>query len=241
MSADLTKTAVALKHFNKYFLFFLVVFSACDSEDSATLPSKGYDYFPLRRGFYQIYDIDETKYSEVSQPVSSTYQLMTHVIDSFPNTGGGITYVIHRSTRKNENAAWIFLDTWSARTDLQEAILYERNTPFVKLSFPTNIGRIWNGNKFNNEEEDVYELKKKETSYAVKGLIFEDVLIVEQELEEDPIVFTDIRTEVYAKNAGLIYKETTQLQYCTDEFCLNDQIIESGVKLKQEIREYGFK
>jgi hypothetical protein len=39
--------------------------------------------------------------------------------------------------------------------------------------------------------------------------------------------------------AGLIYKEVLQLNYCTDDHCLGQQIINDGIEIKMVIKEYG--
>lgn len=230
-----------MKHFLKYLVVSSIFLSSCGSDESDNIPVLGFEYFPLQKGFYQIYDVEETVYSEVSLPEKEIFQLLTEVADSFPNEKGTTTYVIRRSTRVNENAPWALLDTWSARMEEDELVINEGNIPFVKLAIPLKSGRTWDGNKYNTQKEDVYKVKAIEKSYEVNNRSFNNIVIIEQEHEDDPIVFTDLREEVYAEDVGLVYKEVTQLHYCTKEFCLNDQIIEYGIEYKQTIREYGRK
>jgi hypothetical protein len=229
-----------LKHFYKYLAGLFLIALACDS-DEPKQADIGLDYFPLRTGFYQIYDVDETQYSEVSEPVHLQYEIMTEVIDSFPNTAGNFTYVIHRNKRENETADWQFLDSWSARIDDTEVIQNEGNTPYLKLILPVKNNITWDGNKYNDKGEDVYMLSRVDESYVVGDTTYTKTLMVEQEKNEDPIVFRDIRKEYYARHAGLIYRETTQLNYCTDadKGCLGKQEIESGIVYIQQIKEYG--
>ncbi|MBT1703471.1 hypothetical protein [Chryseosolibacter indicus] len=239
--ADLVKTAIALKHFFKYLALIPFFLSACGSDETDSQPEKGFDYYPLTKGFYQIYDVEETKYSEVADPETLLYQLKHEVVDSFANDAAGITYVVYREKREDEGKPWVYVDTWSVRVNGNDIIVSEGNVPFVKLAVPLKKGRKWDGNKYNNLEPDQYEINSIEKTYEVGDEVFQEVAVVEQEFEDDPIVYTDLREEAYAKSVGLVYREITQLHYCTDEFCLNDQIIESGVRLKQTIREYGRK
>jgi hypothetical protein len=204
-------------------------------------PEKVYspaELFPLTKGQYQVYDVVDVQFSEIADPDTSRYELLTDVVDSFPNNADAYTYVIHRSKRDNENDEWEFIDTWSVRTDDNEAIVYEGNTPYLKIG-SSREGSTWNGNAYNNLGEDDYEVVSSPASIEINGISFDDPIVIEQEMNDDPIVFTDLRTEIYASGVGLIYKETTQLYYCVESSCNNQNIIIDGVYLKQSIKSYG--
>lgn len=218
---------------------FALLAVSCDP-DEFQAPDIGLNYFPLRTGHYQIYNVNETVYSEVAAPENRVYQLMVEVTDSFPNSGEtGYTYVLRRMKRADQNASWQDLDTWSVRRDDRELVVNEGNRPFVKLTFPLRRGNAWNGNKFNNLDADEYEIEALDESFTAGGTTFEQTVVVNQENNEDLIVFQDRREEVYARDVGLIYKETTQLRYCTSDDCLGQQKIKSGIIYKQEIIAYG--
>jgi hypothetical protein len=228
-----------LKHFTKYLAALFILLVACNSDEHRKVDI-GLDYFPLQKGFYQVYTVDETQYSEVSDPETSHYEIMTEVVDSFPNTGEGTyTYVIYRSRRDDSSAEWEYMDTWSARVDGNEVVQTEGNTPFVKLILPVRNATTWNGNKYNTLGDDSYLVKMVDEPYTLGNIHFEKSLVVEQEKNEDPIVFRDIRQEYYAREAGLISREITQLYYCTDNGCLGQQEIKSGIEFIQQITEYG--
>src|SRR5688572_9615044 len=98
----------------RYLLIGLVVLIGC-SESEPEKQGTDSEYFPLQTGYFQIYSVDETIYTELSPPESFEYELKTEVVDSFTNLEGGYTFVIHRSTREAEPDPWQFLDAWSAR------------------------------------------------------------------------------------------------------------------------------
>jgi hypothetical protein len=211
---------------------------ACGSDEHKPV-DVGLNYFPLQKGFYQIYKVNSIIYKLSSDPDTLNFERMVEVVDSLPNAGGGYIYVIHRSTRADENAAWTYEDTWSAYLSNNEAVVREQNISFVKLLFPIKEGNSWDGNKYNNEGEDEYLIENTDVPVALGGTAFDKTLTVTQETNDDPIVFTDMRKEIYARNAGLIYKEIMQLHYCTVPNCLGKKLIERGEITKQEIKSYG--
>jgi hypothetical protein len=230
-----------LKLLSKYLsLILFVAFLACsDDEGSPASVESINDLVPLKKGQYQIYDVFEVQFSEIGDPDTSRYELKMEVVDSFPNNSGSYTYVIHRSQRAEEAETWQFIDTWSVRLEGHQAIFNEGNTPFVKLVAPPEVGTTWNGNAYNNEGEDEYTIISSAESTEINGISFLEPVTVEQEFNDDPIVYTDLRSEVYVKGVGMVYKETTQLRYCVDESCNNQNVIIDGMVLKQSIKSYG--
>ena len=214
-----------------------LLLAAC--EDEGTLHRRVLpDYFPLMTGVYQIYDVQEKNY-QLSAPVRELrYELKAEVTDSFPSGDDLYTYIIHRSTRTGEEP-WRSLDTWSVRKEGNEFVVSEGTTAYVKLKLPYSPDNRWDGNAYNTFGEDEYAYRGISLQQDVNGISFENTLEVQQELNDDPIVFRDERREVYAVGVGLIYKEVIQLHYCTDDPCLGQQKIEGGTEIKMAIREYG--
>jgi len=221
----------------------MTILGSCRDEAPDAI-KKDYNYFPLVKGFYQIYDVTETQYT-LSIPETFQYELKMVVVDSFSNNEGGYSYVIHRS-RRDANEEWEPSETWSAKLYRNEAIVSEGNVPYVVLNFPTKEGASWNGNAYNDNvnpttstNDDIYEITKFEESMMLGDQNFSDCITVTQEDNGEFIVFNDKRIEVYSRNVGLISKEVTQLKYCTDSDCLGQQIIDEGVIYKQTLKEYG--
>lgn len=226
-----------MKRLFKY--FWMGIFLLACTEDEFVAVDPGHQYQPLRTRLYWIYNIDSTGYAPFVAPRRATYQIKQHVTDSFPNADGTFTFVIKRSIRTSATTPWKNLNTWSARFTDQELVVTEGTSSFVKLRFPVQLGSPWNGNRFNNRGKDDYEITEQSVARDVNGVEFNDCIQVEQEFNDDIIVFQDIRYEVYARNVGMIKKEVVQLNYCTADQCLGQQRIESGMLYKQELVSYG--
>lgn len=229
-----------MKHSIKYFITacLLAFFSSCSNNEPHPVRSD-LEYFPLKKGVYQLYQVEETQYTVVEGPVTQNYQLMTEVTDSFPSTGGGTTYVIYRSIRIDETDSWQYLDTWSVKANENAVVVDEGTTSYVKLAFPARTGKVWDGNFYNANGEDEYTFKSVGTTISVNATSYDDCVDIIQNDYQDPIVSVDVRREVYARGVGLVLKEVNLLNYCTDVDCLGKQEIETGTVLKQEIIEYG--
>ena len=222
-------------------LFILLFSFSCDREsahpDSSLL---GLEYFPLFQGSYRVYDAQQIEYTVLGEEISTNYQLKEETFKLFQNDDEEEIYPINRYIRKNENEEWILDAVWSARNNNYLALITEENIPFQKLAFPVNEGVKWNGNAFNTYEQEEYYYQDIGQNFTTDiGDEYTNTVIVVQNDLLDKIVKTDYRIEVYAKNIGLIHKETTQLSYCTDPDCLGLEIVESGLIYRQSLIDYG--
>jgi hypothetical protein len=149
--------------------------------------------------------------------------------------------VILRSKRNTPTETWKYLDTWSAQVNNREVVVSEGNVSFLKIKLPVSVGVTWNGNLYNDGGVQEYLLSDAHIPFAASGENFSDCIVVTQADSDDFIVFLDDRKETYAKGVGLVYRESTQLNFCTSttEGCLGQQIIEDGVVFKQTITGYG--
>lgn len=220
------------------YIFLLLVVGCSDTELEPDTSIYGYEYFPLATGTYQIFNVSQTDYLNTGEVVTRDYQLRHEIEESFISADQE-TFVITRFTRVNENSDWEYLNTWQSRKTEFNAIVTEGNRPLLKLVFPIEAGASWNGNSFNSLEQDTYVIDSLGFPFRLNDEDFENTLTVIQADNQDFIVSLDTRFEIYAKGVGLVYKEVVNLNYCADENCLGQEIVETGIEYRQALLEYG--
>ena len=230
-----------MKHTTKYIvtgIAMALLLSACS--DTETLQKNQLNYLPLKKGQFQVYQVKDTIYEVLEGMSVLDYQLMTEVVDSFYTVGSSAyTYVLYRSIRRTASDAWEYLDTWSVRPEKTKIVVNEGAVPFVKLSFPVVEGQVWNGNAYNDQEEEIYTIRAADSTVTVNGFTFSGAVDVLQRDNNDVIVSTDKRREIYAYGVGLIVKEVKQLYYSTEQDYLGQEKIERGIVSVQKIIDYG--
>lgn len=214
---------------------------SCDSENNnVVIVDQPIDYFPLRKGAFQVYDVHEVVYT-LGIPSDETYQLKTVLVDSIDHGDGTYAFVQYHYTRPSSDENWIYAGTWSVQADERELVVNEANIIYLKYRIPLTQGNRWNGNTYNNLEQDEYILEGAKVSQTVGGISYPDCLVVNQHDSDDYVVFLDQRKEIYARNIGLVSREVRQLHYCTsaESGCLGQQVIEQGVEYTQTMAMHG--
>ncbi len=241
------KLPIMRKGLGVFLVFSLVIFSC--SENEQVIPDLGLDYYPLQVGNFALYQVDET-YILQSVETKTSYELKVTVTDSSISQQGVVTYFLVREKRLNSSSKWESVDTWSSHVLNNKVVQNEGNVLFVKLIFPPSLNLMWDGNEFNNVPDggnlftdtssDQYFISEFNKPITLPSDFESDqALTVVHNDFSDNIIGIDQRKEVYAKEVGLIYKEVTQLKYCTSSNCLGQQRVDKGVILIQSLKEYG--
>lgn len=199
----------------------------------------GFDFFPLQVGDFRVFEVEEITKTILFGYDTTRFQLKESLVDSFPGQGGDVIYLLHRSKRLSANDAWDLDSVWTTRRNQSQAVTVENNVPYIKMVFPIDENKIWDGNKLNSVDNDAYEMRNLFASFDTGLEVFEETLTVIQNEKLDSIDILDFRKEVYGLNIGLIYKSSSYLEFCDDIDCLGLKEIEQGRILKQTIIDYG--
>lgn len=218
-------------------LFTSLVLISCDSDINPDSIDRGESFYPLKTGDLRVYLVEDIVYNIDESIDTLNYYVKEEVIESFISSQDS-TFIIYRYSRPDSVSDWQFLETRQSRVNSQQAILFEGNTPYLKLTFPISTGKIWNGNLLNGREEDKYQMDSLHYSYN-SNLQFDNTLTVIQNDNQDLIVELDRRYEIYGMNIGLVKKEEILYTYCTSDNCLGQQKIETGKKYSETLIYYA--
>jgi hypothetical protein len=221
-------------------LSLVLLLASCDTSDAnLELVPQGKEYFPLTVGTFVAYNVKEINYF-LNEPrrTEATYQLKEVIKEQYKDLANNTTYRIERYRRANGRDNWTLLNVWTARIDYLAAIKVEENVPIIKLAFPAENGKKWNGNSLNTLNQDEFEIRDAGKSFIFAGKNYTETLTVQQS-NDSTIVNKDKRMEIYAKNIGLIYKKFDVVQYCQFDNCRGKAEIERGNFLEMSVFDYG--
>lgn len=218
-------------------LLTTLALTGCET-DLAPQALPEHDYFPLQTGRFVVYDVEETRYALNANPVTQRYQLKEVTGPAFLDAARQTAYQLIRSRRTASDQPWLPDSLWTTRLSTNEAIRAENGQEIVKLVFPVSDFLIWNANRHNTREADGYELRNVGLLFRVQATEFpETVTVVAQ--EDSTLIALDKRLEVYARQVGMVYRETTRLSYCAESACLGKAKIDYGTRQIYRLREHG--
>lgn len=222
-----------------YKLLLVLLLASCNTDEAnLDVVPKGTDYFPFEKGRFVSYNVTETNYFLTEPTQNATYQLKEVMADAYKDLAGGTTYRIERYKRNNGRDNWVLLNVWTARMNYNAAVKVEENVPFVKLVFPIELFKKWNGNSLNTQEEDSYEMRDFNKPVTFAGKNYNETLTVVQS-NDSTLVGKDKRREIYARGMGMIYKKSDVLVYCQFDNCRGKAEIERGNVLEMTIFDSG--
>lgn len=222
------------------FFFVLLVAGSllwqCSETKEVDPNSLGTEYYPLKTGIFRVYDVHGVKYNSVIDSVEFSYLLKETITDSFTNLESGISYILERQKKYEENGGWEIDSIWTSRKDDRTATLVENNVAIVSLTFPLVENKTWDGNKLNGEDEAQFEMKDIQKPYEDSyGYYQESVTVIQDYLPPNVVNYIS-QKEIYARGIGLVYKENVKLEYQQNG---PEGIIRSGLKYYQHLLEYG--
>ncbi len=211
-------------------MFLGIVVSSCHKEN--TNPEQfftGKSYFPLETGNEIIYQITEINIDKASAIYDTTvYQIKERVDSVFTDASGKTAYRIERYYRSDSTVQWVIKDVWSAQVNELNAQKVEENLRYIKLVFPAEMGQVWDGNAYNDLDEQDYQIVSTNVPGTINEMVFDSVLTVEQQNEES-LISKKYAVEKFANGIGLVYKEITDLY--------SQSMIGSGIPIEQRVDE----
>ncbi|GEO03643.1 hypothetical protein AAE02nite_13070 [Adhaeribacter aerolatus] len=191
-------------------LSVIFCFARCSEEVTTTDAEIGREYYPIKIGNYWIYDVVETRVSN-NKYDSTKYQVRERVDTVFRNAADELTYQLVLSRKNRADANWGNDSLVLVNKSLSDVLRTHNNFKTIKLLFPVQEGKQWDTNAFNILDADDFSYARVNQPFVLHNITYDSTVTVVQ--GEPNEVMLDDRTEVYAYNIGLIYKNFTVYEY----------------------------
>lgn len=209
-------------------LCFILLFS-CSKEKIDSTSSLDYSYFPYTKGFKVQFDVDSTIWDDFTGQMYFSQSQILEIYESyFIDASGNQTLRIERYQRKNENDEWKILKIYTANLNKTRAEITEDNIRLIKLIFPTEKNKTWDGNAFNSLKPETWRITEVHKALQINSNNFDSTLTVLHSNETN-LINEDIRYEIYATHVGLIkkYEKTVTKNIATQEIVKGKLIIQT--------------
>jgi hypothetical protein len=219
-----------------------ILVSQCKKDSPTNNPSVnfGYNYYPDEIGRYVVYEVDSIAYDDkIHPPDTFRYLLKELITEKFPDNTGRPTlrlerfHKIYNDTVPYDSMQWLGPRIWTANKTVTTLERKEENIIYLRLIFPVQKGKTWNGNAYNTLGEKEYEIISAHEPGYLNNLYFDSVTTVKQ-YENVNLIETKYEIEKYAANVGLIYKHITSIYHEGDS--INNKF---GYRFTQKIVGYG--
>lgn len=195
-----------------YIAFIIMAFFSCKkNEEQSKLKKIDYTYQPINIGSYIMYDVTEIN---IDKPISIydtlTYQLKELIESSFIGSNGKIQYRIERYIRNNDTLPWQISDVWSEYFLDNKFVKVEENIPYIKINFPIELDKSWDGNKLNYLDSSEYLITKVNESEIINNINLDSVITITS-FDEESLIDKKSIFEKYSKNIGLVEKVSIEI------------------------------
>jgi len=202
----------------------------------------GWNYFPTDSGSYRVYQVTNITYKLGGITDTSKYLLKETMTGPYENLERNVSFRIRREVKSIDSENWQQDSIWWVKKNMNTAVVVENNIPIIKMAFPLEENKSWDSNSENVLDEDMYSMINIGMAFTdTSGVdaFFEKTVTIIQEDVNDNIIYRDQRTEVYAENTGLVYKERIYLNYCDEDDCRGQNIIDTGTDYRMVMIENG--
>lgn len=215
----------------------LLSFAGCDREIEEPRSDFGFDYQPLEIGLFWTYEVEKTIYFGENDSETSSFFYRDKVRSFFINEEGEQVFVVDRE-KSDDQVVWTRTLSFTRLIRDFSFVENQENQTLVPLVFPPDLGAIWDGNIYQVEDKDDFEVVSS-ISFEKGDRSEADLVRVLQNDEDDEITFRDRRYEIYANGIGMVEKYSEVVTYCSRNDCLGQQLINSGEISLMKLVDYG--
>lgn len=220
--------------------------TACRKEYDP-VPSTAKEIFPIQDGKFRVYHVIDTSYASATLEDARTYYKReltdgteTDLLDREVSVLWLHTSTDTLGTPDAPIYQWTFDQLWTQFLDDAYAERIEATTRKLVLKWPPYEGSTWNGNLYNNLEDQTYRYVTIDTTVVVRGKTYEHCVYILQVPFRMPVVkvpgnppppffLIEHAYEIYAPKIGKIVGYYKYYE---------EQVINGNVQIDEDSRIY---
>ncbi|MCI4668724.1 MAG: hypothetical protein MRZ79_11360 [Bacteroidia bacterium] len=195
-----------------------LLFMACNRSQSI-IPEHTYRIFPNEKGKFRIMYVEDTTFTTdgINFPIVDKFFKKEEIGDTTTDLRGRTVVRVESYTSPEEFGTEYqftpsqvftqFVEPLDGTSYFAERI--EDNNRTMVLRFPVFTSVVWNGNLFNNLDDQLFTYQSIDTTVSIRGKSYEQCVMVLRERREG--IFNIYSYEIYAPDIGLIKKYDRRL------------------------------
>lgn len=219
------------------FVILLSFLTACEKEINSPV-DKSFDnaFLPLAPGRWISYQMQSIEF-DLAIGVNDTlnYQIKEQIDRLLEDRADYKNYRIERYFRYSDNEEWTLFKVWQIRQYANRIHKIEENINYIRLVTPVTLYKKWNGNSYNDLDEQEYVIESIET-FPLANTSTETALVIQ--INESSLVGKQYSEEQYAKGIGLISKTVVDVELNIDPSLEWQQKITKGHIFSQQYIEH---
>lgn len=223
--------------FTLYLLGILYVILGCKKNEDFF--AAGLSYYPLIEGSEKIYYIQEEKYVSGNPETIKLEYFEKHIVNKVEvdlvNNIRKASVNVWKSDRIE--GGWNVIYTYSTELNPSHLLITKDNNVTMNLNFPIQEGKVWNGNLYNNNGTETFLYRNLNKELEVDSDKWSGTIEVVQR-EKATLIDLYNKVQYYAMGVGLVYDEDVALEYCQEESCIGQEIIDSGYSKITKLIKY---
>lgn len=216
-----------------YLYISLIMLAVSCSKSDTDVQDLGYDYYPVIKGKYVVYEVEELIYNDFDMTVDTSIFLLKELMDStMVDLEGRDIVQLKRFTRISDTLEWNLSEIWTFYKGEGRLEINEGNVVFVKMLYPLRRSATWDGNAKNSYSAENYTVLDLDLKLTMGTNEFDKTTRINHRSNVN-LIEEQVKEEVYASDVGLIEIRDVDLEYDVDG------IILSGRSYSQTYLEHG--
>lgn len=219
-----------------YLILILFLLFSCKQNDNDI--DFGYDYFPMDKGSFVVYEVTQISHDINLNPQHDTlkYTLETVVGEEIVDNSGRPAREFFQYKYDLSSGELLDKRVWTKVIDGKRGEVVEENQRKIRMIFPVKEEDSWNVNAFNPEDAQVVYYENANEARTIGGFVLENTAKI---VYDDFLTLVDYRKshDTYAKGIGLVERKRKYLAINSFD-TLN---INRGDEIHYKLLDYGKK